>query len=132
MKPLSCLLLVVGVVSAGPALLRAQDLLPAWNETGPKKAITEFVEKVTKKASPDFVRPEERVAVFDNDGTLWCEQPVYFQLLFVAHRIKTLAPQHPEWKTKEPFASLLNGDLKAVPHLVNMGSSSCWRRRTPA
>ena len=93
---------------------RAADHLPSWNDGASKKAIIAFVEKVTKKGSPDFVPPEERIATFDNDGTLWAEQPMYFQLLFALDRVKALAPQHPEWKTTEPFASLLKGDMKAV------------------
>jgi phosphoglycolate phosphatase-like HAD superfamily hydrolase len=92
----------------------ADDPLPSWNNTAPKKAIVAFVEKVTKEDSPDFVPPNERIAVFDNDGTLWCEQPLYFQLLFALDRVKALAPQHPEWKDKEPFASLLKGDRKVA------------------
>jgi phosphoglycolate phosphatase-like HAD superfamily hydrolase len=93
---------------------RAQDPLPSWNEGATKKAITEFVAKVTTPGSPAFVPVPERIATFDNDGTLWCEQPLYFQLLFAIDRVKTLAPSHPEWKTKEPFASLLKGDVKAA------------------
>jgi len=96
------------------SIARAADPLPSWNDTAPKKAIVAFVERVTKDGSPDFVPPEERIATFDNDGTLWCEQPMYFQLLFALDRVKALAPQHPEWKTKEPFASLLKGDLKGA------------------
>jgi hypothetical protein len=88
--------------------------LPSWNEGAAKKSIIDFVEKVTKEGSPDFVPPPERIATFDNDGTLWCEQPMYFQLFFALDRVKTLAPQHPEWKTKEPFASLLKGDVKGA------------------
>src|SRR6266478_186433 len=90
------------------------DPLPSWNDGPAKKSITEFVAKVTKEGSPDFVPPEERIATFDNDGTLWCEQPMYFQLLFALDRVKALAPQHPEWKTKEPFASSLKGDVKGA------------------
>ena len=93
---------------------QAADPLASWNDGPAQKAITEFVAKVTKEGSPDFVPPEERIATFDNDGTLWCEQPMYFQLLFALDRVKALAPQHPEWKTKEPFASLLKGDVKAA------------------
>jgi phosphoglycolate phosphatase-like HAD superfamily hydrolase len=93
---------------------QAADPLPSWNEGAVKQSIVEFVDKVTKEGSPDFVPPEERIATFDNDGTLWCEQPMYFQLLFALDRVKALAPQHPEWKTKEPFASLLKGDLKGA------------------
>jgi phosphoserine phosphatase len=73
-----------------------------------------FVGQVTRQGSPEFVPIRERIAVFDNDGTLWAEQPLYFQLLFVVDRVKALAPEHPEWKTQEPFASLLKGDMKGV------------------
>jgi phosphoglycolate phosphatase-like HAD superfamily hydrolase len=88
--------------------------LPSWKDTPTKKAIVEFVGKVTKDGGADFVPPAERIAVFDNDGTLWSEQPAYFQALFVFDRIKALAPEHPEWKEKEPFASVLKGDMKGV------------------
>jgi hypothetical protein len=88
--------------------------LPSWNEGAAKRSIGEFVAKVTKQGSPDFVAPPERIAVFDNDGTLWAEQPMYFQFLFALDRVKSLAPQHPEWKDKEPFASLLKGDVKGA------------------
>jgi hypothetical protein len=97
-----------------PLVAFSADPLPSWNDTAPKKAIMAFVEKVTKQGSPDFIPLPERIAVFDSDGTLWCEQPMYFQALFVFDRVKTLAPQHPEWKEKEPFASLLKGDMKGV------------------
>ena len=90
----------------------AADPLPSWNDTAPKKAIVTFVERVTRDGSPDFVPVPERIATFDNDGTLWAEQPIYFQLLFAVDRVKALAAQHPEWKTKEPFASLLKGDMQ--------------------
>ena len=92
----------------------AADPLPSWNDTAPKQAIIAFVEKVTKPGSPDFVPVPERIAVFDNDGTLWCEQPVPVQLYFALDRVKALAPQHPEWKNREPFASLLKGDMKTA------------------
>ncbi len=88
--------------------------LPSWADGGPKRNIVEFVERVTTAGSPDFVPPEQRIATFDNDGTLWAEQPLYFQLLFAIDRVKTLAPQNPEWKTTEPFASLLEGDVKTA------------------
>ncbi len=90
----------------------AADPLPSWNDTAPKKAIVTFVERVTREDSPDFVPVAERIATFDNDGTLWAEQPIYFQFLFAIDRVKALAPQHPEWNTQEPFASLLKGDMK--------------------
>ncbi len=92
----------------------AGDPLPSWNDGAAKKAIVEFVKKVNQKGSPDYVPPAERIAVFDNDGTLWAEQPMYFQLIFALDRVKALAPQHPEWNNKEPFASLLKGDLRSV------------------
>ena len=93
---------------------RAADPLPSWNEGKSKQSITTFVEKVTKEGSADFVPPAERIATFDNDGCLWAEQPMYFQFFFALDRIKILAPRHPEWKDKEPFASLLKGDMKAA------------------
>jgi hypothetical protein len=92
----------------------AADPLPSWNDTAPKKAIINFVQKVTKEGSKDFVPVAERIATFDNDGTLWAEQPIYFQLFFAIDHVKALAPQHPEWKTQEPFASLLKGDTKSA------------------
>lgn len=92
----------------------AADPLPSWNDTAAKQAIITFVEKVTKEDSSDFVPVPERIATFDNDGTLWCEQPMYFQLLFAIDRVKELAPNHPEWKNKEPFASLIKGDVRGA------------------
>jgi hypothetical protein len=86
----------------------AQDPLPAWNDTAPKNAIVRFVERVTNQGSPDSVPAAERIAAFDNDGALWAEQPTYFQLVFALDRVKALSSQHPEWKDKEPFASLLS------------------------
>jgi len=98
------------VVGAPPA----SDPLPSWNDGSAKTAIVAFVDKVTKPGSPNFVPVPERIAVFDNDGTLWCEQPLPVQLYFALDRVKALAPRHPEWKEKEPFASVLKGDLKAA------------------
>jgi len=95
-------------------ITRAADPLPSWNDGRAKQSIVEFVAKVTKESSPDFVPVAERIATFDNDGTLWCEQPLYFQLAFALDRIKTLALYHPEWKDKEPFASALKGDVKSA------------------
>jgi len=114
MKPIINAFALLGVAFVGLNTIQAQDSLPSWNDTAPKKAIIAFVEKVTKEGSSDFVPPNERIATFDNDGTLWCEQPMYFQLFFALDRVKALAPQHPEWKTKEPFASLLKGDVKGA------------------
>jgi hypothetical protein len=90
------------------------DPLPSWNDTASKKAIVTFVERVTKQGSPDLVPETDRIATFDNDGTLWAEQPMYTQLAFALDRVKVLAPQHPEWTTVEPFASLLKGDVKGA------------------
>ncbi|MBN8459072.1 MAG: haloacid dehalogenase-like hydrolase [Verrucomicrobia bacterium] len=92
----------------------AADPLPSWNDTAPKQALTAFVDRVTKEGTADFVPVPERIAVFDNDGTLWSEQPMYFQAFFIFDRIKALAPQHPEWKNQEPFASVLKGDIKTA------------------
>jgi phosphoserine phosphatase len=92
----------------------AADPLPSWNDTATRQAIVSFVDKVTTPGSPDFVPAEERIATFDNDGTLWAEQPMYFEFLFAFDRIRSLAPQHPEWATTEPFASLLKGDVKTA------------------
>ena len=102
-------------IGAGSATAQsARDPLPSWNDGPAKQSIVAFVAKVTKKGSPEFVPPAERIATFDNDGTLYAEQPMYFQLIFALDRVKTLAPQHPEWKDKEPFASVLKGDLKGA------------------
>ena len=106
----------LGFVLVFVSLAAAQtvDSLPSWNDGKTKQSIIEFVATVTEKGAPDFVPPAERIAVFDNDGTLWSEQPMYFQLMFAIDRVKVLAPLHPEWKVKEPFASLLKGDVKAA------------------
>jgi phosphoserine phosphatase len=92
----------------------AADPLPSWNDRPVRQSIVQFVEQVTKPGSAGFIPVAERIAVFDNDGTLWSEQPAYFQLAFAFDRVKALAPQHPEWKTKEPFKSLLAGNMKGV------------------
>ena len=105
---------LVGVLAFAPTAARAADPLPSWNDGKARQSIVAFVEKVTTPGSPDFVPVPERIAVFDNDGTLWSEQPAPFQFYFVADRVKALAPQHPEWRTKEPFASLLRGDVKTA------------------
>jgi hypothetical protein len=92
---------------------QAADALPSWNNGKTKQSIVTFVNRVTTPGT-DFVPPAERIATFDNDGTLWAEQPMYFQAFFIFDRIKALAPQHPEWKTQEPFASVLRGDMKSA------------------
>ena len=101
-------------LAATTTVAQSADPLPSWNDGKSKQSILSFVSKVTKEGSSEFVPPAERIATFDNDGTLWAEQPLYFQLLFGIDRIKELAPQHPEWKDKEPFKSVLAGDLKAA------------------
>jgi phosphoglycolate phosphatase-like HAD superfamily hydrolase len=108
--------LCIGLVFASlAAVAGAQaDPLPSWNEGASKTSIVAFVKAVTEAGGKDFVPPAERIAVFDNDGTLWSEQPMYFQLAFALDRVKALAPQHPEWKTKQPFKAVLDGDLKAL------------------
>ena len=111
---LSNLCLAAVIIAFSWNLARAQDPLPSWNDGAAKKSIMEFIAKVTKEGGPDFVTPAQRIATFDNDGTLWAEQPMYFQFLFALDRVKALAPEHPEWKDKEPFASLLKGDMKGV------------------
>jgi phosphoglycolate phosphatase-like HAD superfamily hydrolase len=101
-------------MSLGTTAAQAADPLPSWNEGKTKQSIVDFVAKVTKQGSPEFVPTAERIATFDNDGTLWAEQPLYFQLQFGLDRVKELAPAHPEWKEKEPFKSVLGGDLKSA------------------
>jgi phosphoserine phosphatase len=96
----------------GPAA--STDPLPSWNDSPSKQAIVSFVERVTRAGGPDFVAPEERIATFDNDGTLWSEQPAYFQLLFALDRVKAMAPEHPEWKTTQPFKGVLENDMKSA------------------
>ncbi|WP_295407049.1 HAD family hydrolase [uncultured Thiocystis sp.] len=108
---------VMGLGLCAALLLFAQahvqaDTLPSWNEGPAKQAIIDFVKTTTDQASPNYVPHTARIATFDNDGTLWSEQPLYVQLRFALDRVKTLAPQHPEWKDQEPFASLLKGDVK--------------------
>jgi phosphoserine phosphatase len=97
------------------------DPLLSWNDTAAKKAIIAFVERVTKDGSPDFVPKSERIAVFDNDGTLWCEQPMYTQLAFALDRVKALAGKHPEWKEMQPFKAVLEGDHQALAEAGQKG-----------
>ncbi len=96
------------------ALPAAAQTLPSWNESASRAAVVEFVERVTTEGSEDFVPKAQRIAVFDNDGTLWGEQPVYFQVIYAVDQVKAMASEHPEWQTEEPFASVLKGDMKAV------------------
>jgi phosphoglycolate phosphatase-like HAD superfamily hydrolase len=106
---------LVASLTVAPHLAFAQsDALSSWNDGAVKSAIVDFVGRVTKEGGPDFVPVPERIATFDNDGTLWTEQPYYFQFAFALDRIKAMAPQHPEWKDKQPFKALLEGDKKAL------------------
>src|SRR5213078_2104958 len=106
--------LAAAVAFCVASIVCAQDPLSSWNETAPKKAIIDFVERVTKQGSPDFVQLNERIATFDNDGTLWVEQPIYTQFVFAIARVKELAPKHPEWNQQQPFKAVLDGDMKAL------------------
>lgn len=92
----------------------AQDVLPSWNDTATKIALIDFVSKVTQEGGKDFVPEKDRIAVFDNDGTLWSEQPYYVQVAFAFDRIHQLAPKHPEWKSKQPYKAVLEGDMEAL------------------
>jgi hypothetical protein len=96
-----------------PTQQARQDPLPSWNDTAPKKNIIAFVDRVTKEGGSDFVPVADRIATFDNDGTLWLEYPMYTQIDFAIDRVKQLAPQHPEWKKTQPFKGVLEGDMKA-------------------
>ncbi len=108
-------LLAAVTLLASAGMVRAQgDPLPAWSEGASKAAILDFVKRVTTPGGPEFVPPAERIATFDNDGTLWSEQPMYFQFVFAMDRVKALAPKHPEWREKQPFKAVLDGDMKAL------------------
>ncbi len=98
----------------GPAFSQAADPLPSWNDGQAKQSILDFVAAATTQGSPSFVPTEQRIATFDNDGTLWCEQPMYVQLAFALDRVRLLAPIHPDWREKQPFKAALDGDMKAL------------------
>jgi len=114
MRPNFLLAIALTTLLALASTAAAADPLPSWNDGQTKQTIVQFVEEVTTQDGPKFVHPAERIAVFDNDGTLWAEQPMYFQLAFALDRVKALAPQHPEWKDQEPFKSVLADDLAGV------------------
>jgi len=107
-------------VLLGPALpflkqaLAQTDPLPSWSDGASKRAISEFVARVTQQGGPDFVPPAERIATFDNDGTLWVEHPMYTQMAFILDRVKVMAPLHPEWNRTQPFKAVLEGDMKTL------------------
>ena len=107
MKTISILFLfLLSVLNCGIQARENSDPLPSWNEGPTKEAIINFVNEVTNESSSNFVKPEDRIATFDNDGTLWSEQPFYFQLAFALDRVKAMAPDHPEWKTTQPFKAV--------------------------
>jgi len=106
---------------AGNFALAQDDPLPSWNDGAAKQSIVDFVTRVTKDGGPDYVAPPERIATFDNDGTLWVEQPLYTQFVFAIDRVKAMSNQHPEWKDKEPFKSVLAGDMGAVAKMGEKG-----------
>src|SRR5689334_3087565 len=114
MKSIHKIIAPLVIAFCGFTTLHAQEPLPSWNETASKKAIVAFVEKITKEDSPDFVKPEARIATFDNDGTLWTEQPIYTQVTFAIDEVVAMAPQHPEWREQEPFKSILARDREAM------------------
>ncbi|MCW8984592.1 MAG: haloacid dehalogenase-like hydrolase [Thermoanaerobaculales bacterium] len=118
-KTIGVLLILVASIACNQAtdpvrVDATADPLRSWNEGAAKRAILEFVARVTDPASPEFVREAERIATFDNDGTLWAEQPLYFQLFFAIDRVKALAPEHPEWAEQQPFKAVLENDLEAL------------------
>jgi phosphoglycolate phosphatase-like HAD superfamily hydrolase len=120
----SVLICVIALVLGGAARAqekRVADVLPSWNEGPARSALVDFVARVTKEGGPDFVPVEKRIATFDNDGTLWCEQPMYFQELFAFDRIKAMAEEHPEWKGQEPYKSVLAGDLQGFAETGQQG-----------
>ena len=102
------------VATASASSVAQTDPLPSWNDSAAKRSVLDFIVRTTTAGSRDFVPVPERIAVFDNDGTLWTEQPIYFQFAFAIDRVKLLAPRHPEWKELDPFKSILAGDMAAL------------------
>jgi len=111
---IACLAVLLLPPLAARSVLAQADPLPSWNEGEVKQSIVTFVQAVAQSGGARYVAPEARIATFDNDGTLWSEQPMYFQASFVFDRVRALAPKHPEWKTKQPFKGIIEGDMKAV------------------
>jgi len=107
-----CMIFLIAVAMLAATV--SADPLSSWNEGQTKQTIIKFVRAVTDKSSPNYVLPEQRIATFDNDGTLWAEQPMYFQAFFAFDRVKAIAPQHPEWKDRQPFKAILENDRKAL------------------
>ena len=106
--------LLLVLIGGSPLSGAERDALASWNDGPSKKSINDFVARVTQEGGPDYIKPEERIATFDNDGTLWVEQPMYVQLAFVLDRVKALAPQNPSWKNKQPFKAVLDGNMRAI------------------
>src|SRR3954454_16876458 len=117
----SLLLVLLLIAIIGAAFAQKTDPLPSWNEGTAKQSIVDFVAAVILEGSPDFVPLSQRIAVFDNDGTLWCEQPMYVQLAFALDRVKALAPMHPEWTHQQPFKAALDGDMKGLVEASERG-----------
>lgn len=115
------LIALVAIVIVSTAACAESDPLPSWNEGQAKQSIVDFVTRVTKEGGPDYVAPEDRIATFDNDGTLWVEQPIYTQFMFAIDRVKAMSNEHPEWKDKEPFKAVLAGDMAAVAGMGEKG-----------
>jgi len=105
---------LITVLAETTTTMAQTDPLPSWSDTAPKAAIISFVDRVTRQGSPDFVPSPDRIAVFDNDGTLWVEHPMYTQLAFALDRVKTLAPQHPEWRDTQPYKAVIEADQRAL------------------
>ena len=112
--PLVLGLALYSLIAVAASAVRAEGALPSWSDADARRAIIAFVDRVTTRGSPDYVPPAERIAVFDNDGTLWSEQPTYVQLAFALDRVKALAPQRPEWRDQQPFKAALEGDMQAL------------------
>jgi hypothetical protein len=124
--------LVFALCALGTNAAAENDPLPSWNEGAAKTRILTFVKQATDQSSATFVELEDRIAVFDQDGTLWVEQPIYTQAMFAFDQVKRLAPRHPEWTTTEPFKTVLAGDPEALSRLSRRTWSRSWPRRTPA
>jgi phosphoglycolate phosphatase-like HAD superfamily hydrolase len=112
---------MLAALISSTARAQTPDPLPSWNSGAAKKSITDFVARVTEAGDPDFVPAAARIATFDNDGTLWTEQPNYVQAVFALDRVRTLAPQHPEWKSEQPFKAVLDNDMKTLAALGEKG-----------
>ena len=113
--------LLLFLISGSPLGGAELNPLTSWNDGASKKSIIDFVERVTREGGADYVKPEERIATFDHDGTLWAEQPMYFQIMFAMDWVRAMAPKHPEWKTKQPFKAVLDRDIKALAALGETG-----------